>query len=537
MIRRLINNQSKTITGAALVLGAASFVSKIIAIFRDRIFASQFGAGDALDAYYAAFRIPDLVYNLLIIGALSAGFIPVFTKLLVKDKNEAWRVTSSIINILGILLVIICGLLFIFTPQLMQLIVPGFSGEKLATTILLTRIMFVSPILLGLSGIVSGVLQSFKSFFIYSLTPIMYNLGIIIGAIFFVPLWGIKGLAIGVILGACLHLLIQIPTLIGHGFRYHFILNLKNTHVREIGWLMIPRTLGLAAQQINWLVITILASTLAAGSLTVFNFANNLQYFPVGIIGISFALAAFPTMSKLVAENRTDEMTKQLISATKQILFFIVPLTIIFLLLRAQIVRVVLGSGKFDWDATILTMNTMAFFSVSLFAQCLIPLLARAFYALHNTWLPFVIGLASALINIGTAIYLKDIMGVLGLALAFSIAMTIQVALLWFMLRTKLKNLKSAPVVNSLYKICLAGVAMIIVIQTLKDHTPNFINMEKFWGVLSQSAITGIIGLLVYGGICYLLKLEEMHHLQKSMERKWLKLANIQGEVGEADEI
>ena len=537
MIKRIFSSQSKSITGAALVLAVASFISRIIGIVRDRIFAHQFGAGDILDTYFAAFRIPDLVYNLIIVGALSAGFIPIFMKLLVKDQEEAWRVTSAIFNILALALVIVCSILFFFTPQLMELVVPGFDPEKLKMTIILTRIMYLSPVLLGISGIVSGVLQSFKNFLVYALTPIMYNLGIIIGAIFLVPKFGISGLAYGVVLGALLHLVIQLPSLVYHGFRYKPLLLWKDKNVRKIGKLMIPRTLGLATSQINLLVITILASTLTAGSIAIFNLASNLQYFPIGIIGISFAIAAFPTLAKFAAEDKKEEIINQLSSTIKQILFFIIPLSIIFLLLRAQIVRVVLGSGQFNWGDTDLTANTLAFFSLSLFAQCLIPLLARTFYAIHDTWTPFLVGLVAALANILAAMYLKNVMGVSGLALAFSLAMILQMSLLWIGLRTSLGTLGESKIIISLYKISAAALAMALVIQVLKQPLSMMVDMTRFWGILSQGAISGTIGLLVYGLILHFLQLEEMKRLNRSLKKKWLKLANVQGEINRGDEI
>ncbi|OGH71956.1 MAG: murein biosynthesis integral membrane protein MurJ [Candidatus Magasanikbacteria bacterium RIFCSPLOWO2_01_FULL_43_20b] len=525
------SNQSQTIVGAAVVLGLMSLVSRLIGILRDRVFANQFGAGDILDAYYAAFRIPDFIYNLIIVGALSAGFIPVFLHLINKDRRKAWRVTNSVINILGILLLIICGLFFIFTPQLTRWLAPGFDAEKIKLTISLTRIMFLSPILLGLSGIASSVLQSFKNFFIYSLTPIMYNIGIIIGAMFFVPIWGINGLAYGVILGAFLHLILQLPTLWQHGFRYQPLILWRDKHVREIGKLMIPRTLGIAINQLNFLAITIIGSTLISGSIAIFNLANNLQYFPIGIIGVSFAIAAFPTLSQAVAENRRHDVITELSATIRQILFFIIPITIIFLLLRAQIVRVVLGSGQFNWNDTILTANTLAFFSFSLFAQCLIPLLARAFYALHDTWTPFLIGLATTVANITTAIYFKSSLGVSGLALAFSISTIIQLVLIWLFLRKKLGTLKENEIITSLYKISVAALIMAIVVQLFKAPLSGIVNMEKFWGIFTQGAIAGTVGLLVYCGILFLLKSQEILQFNASLKKRWLRLWSVEGEV------
>jgi len=537
MIRKILNKQSYTITGAAIIIGAASFVSRIIGMVRDRLFAHHFGAGDVMDAYYAAFKIPDLVYNLLIVGALSAGFIPVFIELLTRDKKEAWRVTNAIINILGILLTIICGLLVIFTPQFLEFLVPGFSGEKFAMTVMLTRIMFLSPILLGISSVVSGVLQSFKAFLIYSLTPIMYNLGIIAGIIFFVPIFGIKGLAYGVILGAFLHLIVQVPFLIQYGFKYQALLLWKNKYVRKIGLIMIPRTLGMATRQINFLAITIIASTLASGSLAIFSFADNLQSVPAGIVGVSFGIAIFPTLARLAAKNDSKNISKQISETTKQILFLIIPLTIIFLLLRAQIVRVVLGTGEFDWKATILTANALAFFSISLFAQSLIPMLARTFYALQDTWTPFFVGIISAGINIAVAIYLSKTYGIIGLVGAYSLSMIIQMSLLWILLRHKLGTLHETKVITTLLKISIAAFFMALTTQLLKYPLANMVNMQKFWGILTQGFVASTAGLLVYGFICNQLKLREIKLFQESLKKRWLKLWNVQGEIGKADEV
>ena len=219
MLKKILNSQSKTIISAAVILGAASLVSRVLGLFRDRILAGQFGAGDELDIYYAAFRIPDLVYSLLVLGAISAGFIPVFVGYLEKDKNRAWYLASSVLNLIGFSLVAVAGLLTIITPWLIKLVAPGFNSEKLDLTIQLTRIMFLSPFFLGLSAVFGGILQSFRRFLIYSLAPVMYNLGIIFGALFLIKPFGLIGLAYGVVLGAFLHLVVQIPTAWFCGFR------------------------------------------------------------------------------------------------------------------------------------------------------------------------------------------------------------------------------------------------------------------------------------------------------------------------------
>jgi putative peptidoglycan lipid II flippase len=537
MIARILSSQSKTITGAALVLGAASFVSRIIGVLRDRIFASQFGAGQTLDVYYAAFRIPDLVYTLVVVGALSAGFIPVFTDLWVREKEKAWRLTNSITTILGVCLLILSVVLYILMPQLIRLITPGFSDLQIADTIALSRIMLLSPCVLGLSGIVSGVLQSLKCFFVYSLTPILYNLGIIFGALFLVPIYGIQGLAYGVVLGAFLHLVVQLPTLRRVGYRPKLRLALADGSVRKVFQMMVPRTLTLATHQLNVLVITALASGLAAGSLTVFTFAHNLQSFPVGIIGIAFAIAAFPTLSEMFAHRDGDAFISHLSQTLRKILFFIIPLTVIFLLLRAQIVRVVLGAGAFDWSATIATADALAFFTLSLFAQAVIPLLIRAFYAMHNTFTPLVIAFISVLINIIGSLVLKNIYGVRGLALAFSIAAIAQLVMLWFALRHTTKSLSESTILHALYKIVPAGIVMAVSIQALKSPISMLVDMTRFWGILVHGAASGLLGLAVYVGLLILLKSEEAISLHKSMGKRWLHIIQGMGHVNEPDDV
>jgi len=544
MIKRLFNGEINSITVAAFLVAGSSLVSRLLGIFRDRILAGEFGAGDTLDIYYAAFRLPDLVFNLLVLGALSAGFIPIFTGLIKNplarikgaiagsQYEAAWLLASNILNILAIGLIILCGVGIIFAPYLMKLITPGFTADKLVLTSSLTRIMFLSPIFLGISGIFGGILQSFKRFFVYSLSPILYNIGIIIGALFLVPIWGIYGLAWGVVLGALAHLLVQLPTTINLGFRYHFKFNWRNSEVRKIGAMMVPRTMSLAISQINLLVITIIASTLASGSLSVFNFANNLQSFPVGIFGISFAVAAFPALSAVAFDKKN--LIKNISLTARQILFFIVPATVLLLTLRAQIIRVILGTGQFDWQDTVLTINTLGFFTLSLFAQSLIPLLVRIFYARHNSTTPFIIGLAAAAINVFLAFWLSSRLGVAGLALAFSIANIINLIILWLALHWEIGWLDELRILASTIKFSAAAMAAGIAIQGMKLIIWPYIDMTKFWGVLTQGAAAGLVGIFVYLAVCYLLSSEELGNFWAAIKRRlpWIKVeTQDQGEA------
>lgn len=546
MFKSIFKKQINSVTVAASLVAISSLASRLLGVIRDRVLAGKFGAGNDLDIYFAAFRIPDLIYNLIVLGALSAGFIPVFISL-IKDKDchkkdncdskksnkEAWILASNIINILAISLVFLSIIGFFFAPQLSSLIAPGFSLKDQQYTAILTRIMFFSPLLLGISGIFSGVLQSFKRFLVYSLAPIFYNLGIIFGAVFLVDIYGLRGLAWGVVIGAFLHLIIQVPAVLNLGFRHRFKINFKEKNTVKIFKMMPPRTMSLAVSQLNLLVITILASTLTSGSLAIFNLANNLQSFPVGIFGISFAIAAFPLLSES-AKNK-EKLAKNFSQTLRQILFFIVPATVLIIILRAQIVRVVLGSGNFDWNDTILTMNTLGFFALSLFAQASIPLLVRVFYAQEDSKTPFILGLFSIILNIILSWFLSKKIGVAGLALAFSIANIFNFFLLFIWIYVKNGSIKLSKIIVAVFKFSLSAILAGGAAQATKYLVWPFIDMTKFSGVFIQLISAGTIGCLVYILSCYLLKNKEMMNLINSFKKRlsFKKINNI-GDSGEA---
>ena len=520
MFKNFFKRQINNITVAAALIALSSLASRFLGIVRDHILAAQFGAGTTLDIYYAAFRIPDLIYNLIILGALSAGFIPIFTSL-IKDfkcepgqgcdptshNKEAWDLASNVLNYLFLGLGFLSIIGIIFAPALTRLITPGFGPEEQMKTAALTRIMFLSPLFLGISGILGGMLQSFKRFTIYSLAPVFYNLGIIAGAVFFVKWFGIFGLAWGVVLGAALHMLIQLPTVYHLGFRYKFKIKRSDLNTLKIGRMMIPRTLSLAISQINLVVVTALASNLAGGSLAVFNFANNLQSFPIGIFGISFAIAAFPSLAANAFDK--EKLTAHFSQSFRQILFFIIPSTILIVALRAQIIRVVLGSGNFNWQDTILTMNTLGIFAISLFAQATIPLLVRVFYARHNSRTPFYIGLFTVAVNTALALYLAPRYGVIGLALAYSIDNILNFILLWIWLTRKVGNLDIKRILISSLKFIFSALAAGGAAQITKALIWPFIDMSKFSGVFFQLTVSGLTGVLIYAFFCYLFNSEE----------------------------
>lgn len=529
MIKKIFSNRilnsgpASSVVSAAFIITTAGLASRILGLFRDRLLASTFGAGDTLDAYYAAFRIPDLIYNLLILGALSAAFIPVFTGLISNEKeNEAWDLFNGVLNLAAILIVVISLIIAVFAPFFMKLITPGFSAQKLETVVLFTRIMLLSPLFLGISGIMGGSLISFKRFLIYSIAPIMYNVGIIIGILVFVKIWGPAGLAWGVVFGALLHMLIQYPAAKNLGFKYEWSFKkaIFNSHVKKVITLMIPRTIGIAVNQINLLIITIFASTLAAGSLAIFSFAQNLQGVPLGLFGASFSIAVFPVLAALAAKGERGNFVKTFSVTFRQILFFIIPLSVFILVLRAQIVRVVLGSGKFDWEDTILTFQALGIFALSLFAQGTIPLLARAFYALHDTKTPFYIALLTEIVNISAVLLLIGRFKIIGLAVAFSLSAVIQMLLLLFVLRSRFDNLDDKNIIKFSVKIAFASVVTGLSIQLAKYLVAPMVNLDTFIGIFVQLAASSLIGLSVFVGMCYALELEEFFKFKQALTRK-----------------
>ncbi|MFH1671368.1 MAG: murein biosynthesis integral membrane protein MurJ [Candidatus Portnoybacteria bacterium] len=525
MFKKILNNKSKSIAAAAIVLGAASLISRLLGLVRDRILAGTFGASNELDIYYAAFRIPDLVYSLLVLGAISAGFIPVFLNYLQRDKGQAWYLASSVLNLMTLSLIIACSLLIVFAPYLMKLVAPGFSEDKLSMAIKLTRIMFLSPIFLGLSAVLGGILQSFRRFLVYSLGPIMYNLGIIFGALFLVRYFGLLGLAIGVVLGAFLHMAVQIPTAVLCGFRWSPVFNFKFIGVKRIFRLMPPRILSLTLYQVNAWLVTVLASFLAVGSIAVYNLAHNIWSFPLGIFGISFVLASFPKLSQSAQKKDKDGFIKTFSITLRQILFFILPASVLFIALRSQIVEVILGTGRFTQADIILTYQTLAFLSLSLFAEALVLLFLRGFFAYEDAWKPFFLGLVASGIRISLAWYFSKTMGVPGLALGFSLGSIFYLIFLFIALKRKLGGLNGekifVPAGKMLFASILAGV--------ITYASLSLTNISA----LTQGGLAGLIGVLAYFLIAWILRVKELNLFCSSLVSRlpWKKMETT--EVGE----
>lgn len=498
-----------TTTGGAVLIALFSVISRLLGLYRDRLLASHFGAGSLLDAYYAAFRLPDLVFNTLVFGALAAAFIPIFTKTWIKNPADGLKLSNSALNWLSALLIALSLIVFLFAEPLMNLVAPGFDRATLSLSVKFTKIIIFSIIFFGFSAVISGVLNSWKKFFTFSLAPVFYNLGIIMGIFALYPAFGPEGLAWGVVFGSFLHFLIQLCEALICGWKYQWQWHLS-PELKKIFSLMLPRTIGLAAGQFNQVIITVLASGLAMGSLAIFNLANNLASFPISVFGISLAIAAFPVFSEALSQNNPTKFVSAFSLHFRRVIFLIVPVSIFILLLRAQIVRVILGTNNFDWTATYYTANTLGIFAVSLFAQSLIPMITRSFFALEDTKTPLVIGGISIGLNITLSFALTPAFGVLGLAMAFSTASIINMLILVWALRIKFGYLDDKRIILSTLKISfnslVAGAVVYLILRLMAD----LVDMTTFLGIFLQGLVAGVSGAILYLGLSFLSNAEEV---------------------------
>ncbi|MEK7116500.1 MAG: murein biosynthesis integral membrane protein MurJ [Patescibacteria group bacterium] len=515
------HGETNGIAAAAFVIGAASLASRLVGVLRDRALASTFGAGHTLDAYYAAFRVPDFLYNLIILGALSAGFIPIFSEYLSRRAaREAWILAEQTLAVIGAILVASCALLALLAPLIVPLTVPGFSGDQLDLTVRLSRIMLLSPLFLGLSAVMGGILQATRRFVAFALAPVVYNLAIIFGVYVFAPQMGITGVAWGVVFGAALHCAVQTRVAFRLGLTRIPWPSFTHEGVRRILKLMLPRAAGLAVSQVNLVILLAFASALPAGSVAVLTLATNLQSFPVGLIGVSFAIAAFPLFTAAASRNDRSEFHRTFDSAARKIMFFILPATALFILLRAQIVRLALGAGVFDWNDTIRTATVLGIFIVSLLGQSIVPLLARAFYAYQNTMTPLWIGIVSDVVNVGLAFALRGSYGIVGLAIAFSVATYVNAILLFFAFERRYGRFEKRPFLVSFVKSAAAATAIVLVGYPVRQWIGTLFPLRTFWQVAVQAGAAGTVGLAAFVFVAWLVKSPELRELHISINRR-----------------
>lgn len=485
----------------ALLLVISSLGSKALGVLRDVLFARFFGVGDSeglysLDAYFAAFRIPDFIYTLLIFGALSASFVPIYTQFLKKkEKKQADEFASQILNVLLLFLLIVLGILWLSTPIFVPWLTPGFSNELLKTTIELTRIMLLAPIFFTLSSVFQGIGNSHKRFFGIAVAPLVYNLSIILATFFLAERWGVYGVAWGVVAGAFLHALVQVPVLFKVRFQYRALLFKKTTELREFLTLSLPRIFGLVGNQLGLFVDILIASLLPLGSIAIVNYALNLQSLPYAVVGISFSTAVFATLSERALDENKSRFISTLRSSSYSILFWVLPATVGLYLLREPIVDFLLQGGAFTMKDSLLTAHIFGIYLWASFAQSLIPLFARSFYALHNTKTPVIISLISVIFGAGLSVYLTlfEGWGLSGLAFSTVCSTLLQILLLNFFLTQKLKvGFFSLFDLKKLGQIGLLTVGMILIVGVLK---------EKISGDFYQLILPALAGGLFYLGM------------------------------------
>ena len=400
-IFKLFHSEVGGMHQAAAILGLFTLMSQVLALFRDRILASYFGATHSLDLYYASFRIPDFIFASVASLVSISVLIPFLSDRLENKKDGTKKFLDSIFTVFFSAILIVAAVAFFLMPYIAGFVFPGISDpDSLSKVIFLSRILLLQPICLGVSNMLGVITQIKKRFFLYAVSPILYNVSIIFGIIFLYPFFGITGVVYGVVIGGVLHFIIQVPFVIKQGMLPVFTFKIDFKEVWKVVKISVPRTLTLSTNTLEQIFITAFASTLTAGSITIFSFASNLQSVPLAIVGISYTLAAFPTLSACFAKGQKEEFMRHVVVAARHIIFWSFPITALFIVLRAQIVRVILGSGSFNWQDTRLTAACLALFTISLFAQSLEMLFIRSYYAAGKTRKPLLINLAGSVVTI-----------------------------------------------------------------------------------------------------------------------------------------
>lgn len=545
MVRRIFNLFYKEIKGlheAAYLLAFFAFLSQLLALLRDRMLASTFGASNTLDIYYSAFRIPDFIFVTVASIVSISVLVPFITDKLDKSEEEGKKFINSIFSFFSIIIFITSIIFYFLIPYLVPFIFQGISDT--AEIIKMSRILLLSPILLGFSNFFASITQVGKRFLIYALSPLFYNIGIILGVLFLYPIFGIYGLAYGVVLGAFMHLFIQIPFVIESNLFRMFPFNFDFSSVKKVFLISIPRTITLGMTQISIIVLLGIASLMKEGTISIFNFAYNLQSVPLSIIGVSYSVAAFPTLSKFFTGGKRDEFLSHIVSGARYILFWSIPITVLFVVLRAQIVRTVYGAGEFSWASTKLTAAALAIFAFSVVAQSLVLLFIRGFYAMGNTKKSLYASLLTGSLSIIFSFILIKIFGyfytfryfienlfriddtagseVLMIALGFTLAQIINCMILWFSFEREFKGF-SIPLFNTFFQSFSASVIMGFVVYIGLNIFDNIYNINTLVGIFLQGLSAGVLGIISALVVLKLLGSVELDETWKAFHKKFWK--------------
>jgi len=546
---RFISSETRGMHQAAYILAAFSLASQLLGLLRDRLLASAFGAGHTLDLYYAAFRVPDLIFATIASLFSLYALLPVLSRFESEREGLMVRFLRDILGVFFLGMTLVAAVAFVCAPLIAPLIAPGLSDvASRADLILLIRILLLQPIFLGASNTVAALTQLRHRFILYSISPLLYNLGIIFGAIVLYPYFGIQGLGWGVVLGALLHMAVQLPYFLQEKPATGLSFPRVFAGVREVLMLSVPRTLALASTQISLLALVAIASLLAPGSIAVFMFAYNLQSVPLTIIGVSYAVAAFPTLARLHARGARDEFIRYVESALRHVIFWSIPATVFVIVLRAQIVRVILGAGQFNWDATRLTAAALALFTLSLCAQSLTLIIARAYYAVGNTRKPFYFGCADIAISILSALALvvvfkgdpffqefvesllrvQDVPGSTVLMLSFGYALgsiaEFLVSYFYFMRDFGLSHASLRRLTFESFAASVIGGACAYGILLIFGSNAQ---INTTLSLVVESVLAGATGLLVAGGILWVLKNREFSEAVATLRRRFASAPQV----------
>lgn len=518
-----VSKKQTTVGSAAMVLASMVLISRVLGLVRDRLLSAYF-APEALGVYFAAFRIPNVIFELLVMGALTAAFIPVYTKYLSQERqNDAQRLATVLINLSIIILAAVAIPMYIAAPWISRALAPGFSESQIVEMTSYTRFILlfqVGPLLIG--NVLTGILQSHSLFLVPAAAPVLYNIGIIIGTIVLSSSYGLWGPVIGVGIGAFLFVVIQVPLVMGLGYRHTLEVSPDVPGVKEVGRLMGPRTLGLAIAQIDITVDLMLASLLGARMVTIFNFAQHLQQLPVGLFGTTIAQAALPSLSQFAAKEKKPEFITTLHSGIHQILFWVLPASVLFMVLRIPIVRLVFGASQFDWAATVDTGMTLSAFGLSMFAQALIHILARGFYALYDSKTPVRVGIFTVLLNSSLSVLFILVfhLPVWSLGLSTSIASVINASLLLYLLNKRVTGLISYVLITPAIKMAIAalvtGAALYVPLKLLDQLV---FDTTRTFGLIFLTGVSTGLGLLTYFFLSWVLGVDQVNSLIRLTHR------------------
>jgi putative peptidoglycan lipid II flippase len=498
----LLKRQNNIISAAVVIMGTIIF-SQILGLFRQRLLVSIFGASDTLGIYLASTRVPEFLFQLIIAGALTSAFIPVFSDYLAKDREEeAKKIASTLLAMSMIVFSIISVILIIFAREVASLVAPGFSPSQIDLMSNLMRVIIFGEIIFIVGSFFSAILQSYNHFFIPGIASALYNFGIIIGILFLYKFFGIYSAAYGVIIGALIFVVAQLPTIKSLGFRFKPDLSLasvRNAAVWNMFKLIWPRTLSIAVFQLGSLITVTLVSFLQnpGRSYVIYDYAQTLAFAPVALFGQAIAQASFPVLSK--EKDKPEHFKITFMTSFNQLFYLILPISVLLLVLRIPIVRLIYGASQFDWEATVLTGRTLSFFAISLFAQALVYLVSRGYYALHDTKTPLVIGTISTflMIILASVFIFYYNLGVESIALAYSIGSILNFLIMFIFLDIKVGGFPRRAFFVSTAKILVAtfftAFALYIPIKLLDQlvfDTTRTINLILLTGISSLAGFS-----------------------------------------------